>query len=284
MVTYSGKSKEEVLNKNLFECFPEVPERWFKKKLDTVFMLRNYAFITWEQRQYLFKFRHSRPVTGGVEHMAQNITLMPMNKTDEKGEEQLCLTINDVTDTYVYQKMLEEANARLEMASQIDGLTQIYNRAYWERRLAEEFGRCMRYGSPLTLAMFDIDHFKSVNDRYGHLSGDEVIKFVAEIVQKNKREQDIFGRYGGEEFGLIYVNTPIDGAMVVSERIRKDIEDGFIQCDGLDINITISIGLCSLQIGMKNHEALIAAADNALYQSKNGGRNKVSVYDPNAAR
>ena len=277
MASNSGKNPADVVGKNLFEVFPQLPQRWLQRKVKSVFMLKNFAFTSWEQRPYLFQFSHNRPVTGGMEYMSQDLTLMPVK--DDNGEvASVCICLFDVTDVAIYQTMHKAAMNKLEMVSRVDGLTQLFNRSHWQSRLNEEFSRAARYESPLTLIMFDLDHFKSINDTYGHLGGDAVLTTVARIVRESVRENDIPGRYGGEEFGVILVNTDEEGARVVAERIRSTIEATPIPYEEGEISATASLGIAAYERGVDDAEELIANADSALYYCKEHGRNQVSCY------
>ncbi|MDX1693411.1 MAG: diguanylate cyclase [Ketobacteraceae bacterium] len=277
MASNSGINPADVVGKNLFETFPQLPQRWLQRKVKSVFMLKNFAFTSWEQRPYLFQFSHNRPVTGGMEFMSQDLTLMPVK--DENGEvASVCICLFDVTDVAIYQTMHKAAMNKLEMVSRVDGLTQLFNRSHWQSRLNEEFSRAARYESPLTLIMFDLDHFKSINDTYGHLGGDAVLTTVARIVRESVRENDIPGRYGGEEFGVILVNTDEEGAKVVAERIRSTIEATPIPYEEGEISATASLGIATYERGIDDAEELIANADAALYYCKEHGRNQVSSY------
>lgn len=277
MASNSGKNPPDVVGKNLFDVFPQLPQRWLSRKVKSVFMLKNFAFTSWEQRPYLFQFSHNRPVTGGMEHMSQDLTLMPVK--DASGEvTAVCICLFDVTDVAIYQTMHKAAMNKLEMVSRVDGLTQLYNRSHWQSRLNEEFSRAARYESPLTLIMFDLDHFKSVNDTYGHLGGDAVLVTVARIVRESVRENDIPGRYGGEEFGVILANTDEEGAIVVAERIRSTIESTPVPFEEGEINASASLGVATYQPGVDDAEELIANADAALYYCKEHGRNQVALY------
>ena len=277
MATNSGINPSQVVGKNLFDTFPQLPQRWLQRKVKSVFMLKNFAFTSWEQRPYLFQFAHNRPVTGGMEYMSQDLTLMPVK--DGNGEvTSVCICLFDVTDVAIYQTMHKAAMNKLEMVSRVDGLTQLYNRSHWQSRLNEEFSRAARYESPLTLIMFDLDHFKSINDTYGHLGGDAVLTTVARIVRESVRENDIPGRYGGEEFGVILVNTDEEGATVVAERIRSTIEATPIPYEEGEISATASLGVSVYEPGIDDAEELIANADAALYYCKEHGRNQVSCY------
>lgn len=277
MASNSGKNSEEVVGKKLFECFPDLPQRWFAKKVSSVFMLKNFAFTSWEQRPYLFPFKHNRPVTSGMEFMCQDMTLMPI-KNAEGEVDKVCIVVFDATDTAIYRTMHQAAMKKLEMVSRIDGLTQLFNRSHWQSRLSEEFSRAARYQTPLSLIMFDLDHFKKVNDTYGHLGGDAVLCNVARVVRSSLRENDIAGRYGGEEFGIILPNTPEAGAMIVADRIRASIEASPVPFEEREIKATSSLGVAEYRPGVADCEELIAQADAALYRAKEGGRNRVILH------
>ncbi len=212
MVRYSGKPSEEILGRNLLECFPELPERWLRKKIQGVFLLKNYAFTSWEQRPYLFRFQHNRPLTGAVPHMLQNCTFLPV-KNAQGQVEAVCVTLFDATDAGIAHTELKDAMHSLSESSNRDGLTGIYNRRYLEQRLSIEFERSQRYKTNLSLLIFDLDHFKRVNDTYGHLAGDEVLVDISARIGELLRNVDVLGRYGGEEFCVILPDTNIEGAV-----------------------------------------------------------------------
>ncbi|NBW98482.1 GGDEF domain-containing protein [bacterium] len=159
-----------------------------------------------------------------------------------------------------------------------DDLTQTFNKKAILEILAEEFSRSIARSTSLTLIMFDIDHFKNTNDRFGHLAGDYVLKEVCSLI-KNKliRGKDSLGRYGGEEFALLLPDTPLQIAVDIAERIRTTIEKTQFRFDIQDIPVTISMGLSSRDSTTKSHGDLLATADKALYDAKNQGRNRVCV-------
>lgn len=278
MATNSGVDAVDVIGKPLFDCFPDLPQRWFAKKVSSVFMLKNFAFTSWEQRPYLFPFRHHRPVTGGMEFMCQDLTLMPI-KNDAGEVENVCIILFDVTDAAIYRSMHQAAMKKLEMVSRVDGLTQLFNRSHWQSRLAEEFSRAGRYSAPLALIMFDLDHFKSVNDTHGHLGGDAVLVQMASIIKGALRDSDIAGRYGGEEFCVVLPNTSAEGAKVVAERLRNAIQATPVVYENLQIPVTASLGIAEFSLKLKDVEELIANADAALYEAKESGRNRVVIYE-----
>jgi len=276
MQNHSGKAPEAVLKQSIFKVFPELSETWFKHKAQSVFVLQNAAFTTWEQRPYLFRFPHYRPITGTAEHMYQNSTIIPL--VDSKGTvEHICLIIYDVTDTAVNKIAQQEANRQLQNLSRTDHLTGLFNRGYWELRLIQEFKRYDRYEQPSTLIMMDIDHFKKVNDKYGHTVGDDVIRQVSRAIKEQVRDLDIAGRYGGEEFGIILTNTDIEGAAVFAERLRTTVEKQVVYSEGQQVRFTISLGIAELSESTVDHRSWIERADHALYQSKEGGRNRYTI-------
>lgn len=276
MQNHSSKAPEDVLGKSIFAVFPELSERWFHHKAQSVFVLQNAAFTTWEQRPYLFRFPHYRPITGTADHMYQNSTIIPL--VDTKGKvEHICLIIYDVTDTAINKLAQQQANKQLQELSRIDHLTGLYNRGHWESNLIQEFKRYDRYELPSSLIMLDIDHFKQVNDTYGHTVGDDVIRQVSRAIRAQIRDLDIAGRYGGEEFGIILTGTNADGAATFAERLRHTIEQMIVYAEGQEIKFTVSLGVCELSELISDHRVWIEHADQALYRSKETGRNRVSV-------
>ena len=277
MQNHSGRVPEDALGKTIFEIFPELPRSWFERKAESVFVLHNATFTTWEQRPYLFRFPHYRPITGTAPHMYQNSTIIPL--VDTRGNvEHICLIVYDVTDTAVNKIAQQQAHKQLQELSRIDHLTGLYNRGFWESRLIQEFKRFDRYQLNSTLVMFDIDHFKKVNDTYGHTVGDDVIREVSRALRSQLRDLDIAGRYGGEEFGGILTGTTAEGAAVFAERLRNTIENLVVHSEGQEVKFTISLGINQLDESTPDHRAWIEKADQALYQSKEGGRNRYTIF------
>lgn len=279
MQNHSARMPDEVLSKCIFDLFPELPRDWFIRKVESVFVLQNSAFTTWEQRPYLFRFGNYRPITSTAEFMYQNSTIIPL--TDARGQvEQICLILYDVTEEAVNRIQLQDANAKLQTLSRTDGLTGLLNRKSWENELDHEYRRFQRHHHNSSLLMFDIDHFKNVNDSYGHPTGDEVIRQTASTVLSSIREIDVAGRYGGEEFAVILVDTPADGALVVAERLRKKVESLTVNHEDHSLKFTISIGIAELDTSMTEPTAWIEAADKGLYRAKHAGRNNSVIYRP----
>lgn len=166
-------------------------------------------------------------------------------------------------------------NARLYRLSITDSLTKAFNRQYLYQRLPEEIERTKRYGDPLSVGIFDIDFFKGFNDTYGHPAGDFVLKEVVRLAQGQIRDVDALVRYGGEEFLLLLPNTPLAGAQVTAERIRKAIEAAEFPWSDRRLKVTVSVGIATLGPGAMTDETLLKRADEALYRAKGAGRNRV---------
>lgn len=177
---------------------------------------------------------------------------------------------------------------RLKRVSFTDALTAVHNRRYFEHRCSIEISQARRYGHALACLLIDIDHFKSVNDRYGHPAGDAVLKGVATVIRQQLRPSDTLARFGGEEFVVLLPLTDVAGAADVAERIRVQLEGAsFTVSEDLQLNVTASLGLAMLPLEAlpESHAgteatALVSAADQALYQAKSAGRNCVVLNEP----
>ncbi|QJA06026.1 diguanylate cyclase [Thermosulfurimonas marina] len=176
-------------------------------------------------------------------------------------------------------RKLKAANERLRQLSIRDGLTELYNHRYFQERLREEFERARRYRRALSLVILDIDHFKKVNDTYGHPVGDQVLKELARLIRQSMRTSDIPARYGGEEFTIILPETDLQGASCFGERLRKTVEQHSFEANGLTLQITISLGVSSVfpSATQATPQRLIEVADKALYYSKTHGRNRLTA-------
>lgn len=174
----------------------------------------------------------------------------------------------DVTETRRLQR-------QLELMATVDGLTGTYNRAHFLDLFNQELRREERYGLPLCLLVFDLDHFKAINDNYGHQAGDRVLVEFSRVVSSTLRDTDIFGRLGGEEFGVVLLQTDREGAKLLAERLRTAVEKMRIASEGSEIEVTVSIGGTEWARNDRKVEVIMNRADNALYQAKRSGRNQV---------
>jgi two-component system, cell cycle response regulator len=158
-----------------------------------------------------------------------------------------------------------------------DALTQIFNRGYIDDRLSLEISRAQRYSKPLAIAVVDVDHFKSLNDTYGHASGDLVLQHIGAMLRSSFRKSDTVGRYGGEEFVVILPETGIEGAAQKLESLRRLVENTSLRLPqaGAEVGVTISVGLASFPHEGEGPLALIALADRRMFQAKRAGRNRV---------
>ena len=178
------------------------------------------------------------------------------------------------------EKDLLEANERLRYMSQTDALTGIDNRRHLEERLAEMFEHSKRLSEPFSCVMCDLDRFKSVNDTYGHAAGDAILKQFSQILMDAAREIDRVGRYGGEEFMLLLPGTVLDAGVTFAERVRKQVESNTFTFDGTSIRRTASFGVSAWpHPRITDCDALMRAADDALYVAKETGRNRVVRFD-----
>jgi diguanylate cyclase (GGDEF)-like protein len=194
------------------------------------------------------------------------------------------------------QDQIRAAKQQLETLSITDGLTGLYNHRHFQERLHEEFRRSQRYTDPVSLIMVDLDHFKQVNDRYGHPFGDKVLREAAGLMRQSVRATDICARYGGEEFGIILPRTHVQGALTLAERIWRSLgektylyervtPEGGHGADAQEIHVTASIGLAFYPSkDITSAEVLVKYADEALYRAKREGRNTICLYQAQSYR
>jgi two-component system, cell cycle response regulator len=171
----------------------------------------------------------------------------------------------------------------LAQRAMIDGLTGLWNRAHFDQRMHEEVAAAARYDRPMSLIMMDVDKFKNLNDNHGHPFGDEVLQAVGDVLQDSARTSDWPCRYGGEEFGLILRETDLEGAVIMAERVREEIESLQLRNKAQLVPVTASFGVVSSTLCMNpcdlSSRWMIESADRALYASKEGGRNRVSTAE-----
>jgi len=167
----------------------------------------------------------------------------------------------------------------LNKKAMIDGLTGLWNRTYFDQTLAAQLSLAKRSGQPVSVVICDLDHFKMINDRCGHLTGDEALRVVAACMQATCRIEDVVCRFGGEEFGIIVPSTPADRALIMAERLRKNIEKLKLTHRGTPVAITCSFGIADLSIC--GETPLLQAADAALYAAKQNGRNRTEIANQN---
>ena len=188
--------------------------------------------------------------------------------------------VGDTIFKYLAAGNIEQAyHEEIYRMTIMDGLTGAYNRRYVQEYLEREVARAHRYNRALSVIMLDIDHFKRVNDQFGHLAGDFVLREVSELARRRIRREEVFARYGGEEFCIVLPETASHGATTLAEHIRELVESHAFEFDGDVIPVTLSAGVAQLRHPMRTWTALVEAADTNLYRAKSDGRNKVVTDD-----
>ena len=157
----------------------------------------------------------------------------------------------------------------------VDGLTQVHNKRYFEEMLEREVSRCMRYQRSFSLILFDIDHFKHINDTYGHLAGDAVLRQIGTLVNSRVRRDDVVARTGGEEFSIIVPEIQLEGASELARKLNRLIDDEQFEFEGTRMDVTISLGVAEWNESFESGEDIVRAADQKLYEAKRTGRNRV---------
>lgn len=215
----------------------------------------------------------------GLEQGASDYITKPFDPEELVARVKVHLKIKNLQDD------LKRSNELLLELSNTDHLTSLFNRRYLMEALGKELQRSIRKGGNLSFILLDIDHFKHVNDTYGHLQGDVVLKKVSQLLQKELRSYDCAARYGGEEFVAILPDSNLKEAVFVAERIRHSIQETSFSGELEELHLTASLGVASFpQEGVSAVDSFIKLADDALYRAKNNGRNRVEFHHPEEAQ
>ncbi len=268
LAMHSGISQEEIVGKSVFRFFPDLNNQSFIRGVKSVITFGNTIYFSQRLHKYLFPCKLSGAYASVFEYMQQQCTLAPVYN-EETGANEVLITVIDVTESLYLEKSLREINL-------MDALTRVYNRRYLDQRLKEEILRYNRYQRPLSLIMLDLDHFKGVNDTFGHSCGDMILEKVSAMVTILIRGSDLIARYGGEEFCCVLPDTDLDGALLVAERIRANVEAMHLNCDERPIKVTVSLGIAEASPATNKPADLLKAADKAMYKAKRAGRNRVA--------
>jgi diguanylate cyclase (GGDEF)-like protein/PAS domain S-box-containing protein len=266
----TGLSSRELLGRDFLSLFPEdevseVESAFEKAKAGARVRLNTRLVNPLRQREVpilLRTVRYSDP------------------QATEVGIYAMMLDLTDLVEAVQAQEELKARNRTLEDLVVTCPLTGVYNRRYFDLRIAEEVGRSHRYNHGLGLAIVDCDNFKDINDQFGHQAGDEVLRAVAACLRDTVRSSDIVARYGGDEFILILPEIRIEGILPLAIRLRRKIENLQVETPRGMVGVTTSIGLsCIVPDSDKpGVEELFAQADDALYKAKEGGRNRIALF------
>jgi diguanylate cyclase (GGDEF)-like protein len=265
MAMHSGIPSNKIIGEPLFDFFPHLNTPGFNKNCKAVLSFGNFAFFSQKLHRFLFPFKPDSSFGYRFDLMQQSCTMGPL-RSETNSISGIFLIVQDVTELATYEQKLVEMNT-------IDALTGSYNRRFLESRLKEECERQRRFSRPLSLIMIDIDHFKKVNDTYGHQCGDLILQSVAKKATASIRKTDFFARYGGEEFCCLLPETNADAAEIVAEGLRTAIETMESSFDNNSISVTISLGISCFTTD-DSPDTLLKRADDALYQAKHSGRNR----------
>lgn len=263
-----GCSERELLDRSLDALLPDAMAAYHTDYVRILEQGAKPSAVLGKVREFSILHKHGKPIP---------VEMKALDLGEHDGLRYFGAFLEDLRP----RRRIEDKNtallARLEQEAMTDALTEIANRRAFEAEAAQMMARAQRSGVPVAIGIADIDHFKNINDDHGHPVGDIVLRIVARRMIEAARATDFVARIGGEEFGLLFPETPSETAIGIAQRIREAIASSPIRADDdCEISATISIGLASMAPGMALDEAL-ANADCALYAAKNGGRNRVET-------
>lgn len=273
-IAENGVKAIEKLNRTFF---PIVISDWMMPELDGLGLCQAIRKREWNGYVFIILLTAKNAkddIVSGLEAGADDYLTKPFHHAE------LIARINSGVRIVNLEQSLRSANEEIRLLSIKDPLTGCFNRSYLNERLPQELTRARRYRRPLSLIICDIDHFKNINDNYGHQAGDEVLKeFAARIMSSIRDQVDWIVRYGGEEFLIILPETDVEGTQILAERLREKITEKTINAGRHAISITASFGSTCLQSGSQGElytqESIIRTADALMYEAKESGRNRV---------
>jgi diguanylate cyclase (GGDEF)-like protein len=224
--------------------------------------------------------RDARPFSEAERHLIQEMfgVLRLVEESEARYEElehRMLMLQRENLDLVVKNRLLSDVSSR-------DSLTGLYNRWFVMEKIDSELNRALRHGSPMSLLMLDVDHFKRINDTWGHSAGDQVLQGIGKLLRESCRVYDVPGRYGGEEFCILLPETKTGNTTVVAERIRQRLEATELLCGDTSVVVTASIGIAGMDTPNDGHvlspAGLIERADQALYSAKHNGRNRIETW------
>jgi diguanylate cyclase (GGDEF)-like protein len=235
-------------------------------QVDQESVSRNHARISFDDKSYVIQDLGSTNGTYVNDELVDSIAL-------RDGDQ---LKIGRTIFKFISSGNVEAAyHEEIYRLMTVDGLTEIHNKRYFHEQIDKETSRARRYERNYAVVMFDIDHFKHINDTYGHLAGDAVLRQLGQIVRTKVRRDDTIARVGGEEFGAILPEVDVEGARALAEKLRVSIEEAVFRFESTRIQVTVSAGVSMFDPAMKDGEEAVKLADDRLYEAKRSGRNKV---------
>ncbi|WP_245569108.1 sensor domain-containing diguanylate cyclase [Desulfobacter curvatus] len=265
---HTGISQEKAHRQRLPKLFPDTSFSILKRKIRIAFTLKTPSFMNASVEKYVIPIKLNKITKSIFRFMRQDSVITPLDDT------QVAVLIYDATQLLEANAVIETQLKLEEKQARIDGLTQCYNKTMFNKLLAIEIKKANRHDYAFSMIILDIDNFKSVNDTFGHLVGDYVLKQIATICSQNIRESDVFARWGGEEFCILLPQATLENTIAVADKLRRIVaahnfgEAGPQQC---------SFGVA--EYSKDNQQAnLVRQADEALYYAKHNGKNRVAAY------
>jgi len=268
LITQTGISKEDAVGNTLDQLFKDTSFTILKRKIRISLTMHSSTFLNSAVEGYLIPIELPRITKSIFRHMRQNVVITPLNNT------RVSVVIYDATPLHEAQAVIDNQMKQLEKQARTDALTQCFNKKMFNEILTMEVKKGYRYHRSFSLIIFDIDNFKKVNDTYGHLEGDHVLREIAAVCKKVIRKSDILARWGGEEFCLLLPETEIHGAALLADKLRIAIERHHF---GKSCHQYCSFGVASYP-PEASEDDLIEMADKALYHAKRNGKNQVAVF------
>lgn len=270
----TGISRQEAEGRLLSDLFPETGFNLLKRKVKIALKLGSSTFTSSSVEKYIIPIKLQQITKSTFKHMRQEVVISPLS------EERASIIIYDNTALLEAKAVIDENLQIMEKQATTDTLTGCYNRKMFNDLLTAEVKKADRHSKIFSLIIFDIDNFKSVNDTYGHLAGDDVLIEIGSLTKSIIRQSDYFARWGGEEFAVLLPETTLQGAALLAEKIRAGIMSHRFAEIG---NLTCSFGVAQF-VPDEAKDTLISNADWALYHAKNNGKNQVAVFENSEIR
>ncbi|MCZ2120675.1 MAG: GGDEF domain-containing protein [Anaerolineales bacterium] len=259
MQAWLGKSKEELIGKDPLEVFRPWPQ------------LINRILFAAEETKHEIEIA-SAPTT------TLELVVIPIFDSQTKRLNGRVIVAHDITERKLLENHLQQLTQKLKEQATRDPLTGVFNRRFLAESLTKEIAHAVRESRTISIVMLDVDHFKKINDTYGHQCGDEALQNLANFLVENSRQGDIVCRYGGEEFAILMPQASAQGAYERAETWRREFGAKRLCVKNQELRVTFSAGVANFPKHGADSETLLQAADSALYQSKNNGRNQVTLY------